>query len=124
MTIEIVGLGNDPGLSTRVNEHLSEALARLSVEPVGAEVRFFDDNGPKGGRATRCAITVRVPRRRAIRTEETAVTPWIAFDGAFKAAERRLTSDRARLRDRRRRPKKYYVAKRLLEGESEEERTA
>lgn len=124
MTIEIIGLGNDPALSARIHEDLSEKLGRLGLEPVSAEVRFFDDNGPKGGRGLRCAITLRVPRRRAYHAEETAVTAWNAFDGASRAVERRLESDRARLRDRRRRPKKYYVAKRLLEPGGEEKRTA
>jgi ribosome-associated translation inhibitor RaiA len=47
-----------------------------------------------------------------------AETPRLAFDGALKAFERRLERYRERDRDSRRRPKKYWVAKRLTEGAS------
>jgi ribosome-associated translation inhibitor RaiA len=124
MTIEIIGLDNDTVLATRVREEIGAKLGRIGAEPKTVEVRFFDDNGPKGGRAMRCAITLRMPRRRAVHAEETAVSARAAFDGAFDAIQRRMESDRQRLCDRRRRPKKYYVAKRLLQAPGAEERSA
>jgi len=39
------------------------------------------------------------------------------FDASFKSLERQLERYRERDRDSRRHPKKYYVAKRLLQGE-------
>ena len=90
--IQISGLRN-PGLRSRISGVLSAALEPVQVKPLAAKVTFFDDNGPKGGRAVRCALTVRVPYRPTVRVEHTAETPRLAFDA------------------------KYYVAKRLLQGE-------
>jgi ribosome-associated translation inhibitor RaiA len=64
----------------------------------------------------RCAVAVRVPYRPLIRVEHVSVTARLAFDGTFAALERQLERYRERNRDIRRRPKKYFVAKRLLAG--------
>ena len=76
----------------------------------GARPSFFDDNGPKGGRAMRCALTVRLPFRPSIRVERSAVTPRLAFDAAFAVLERQLERYRERDRDNKRHPKKYFAA--------------
>ena len=120
MAIEIRGIRKDKGLAARVSARVAAALADLHVAPVSAKVTFFDDNGPKGGLAMRCAISVRVPYRPLIRVEHVAATTWLAFDGAFAALERQLERYRERDRDIKRRPKKYFVAKRLLTGGLEE----
>ncbi len=117
MTIEIKGIRRDPGLRARVQEQVQAALKRLQLKPITAQAAFFDDNGPKGGLAIRCALTARLPYRPAIRVEDTAADPRTAFDGAFAAFERRLRRYRERDRDSRRHPKKYFVAKRLFESE-------
>lgn len=93
---------------------MKQALKLLSVKPVSARVAFIDDNGPKGGRALRCAITVQLPYRSAIRVEHSSTTPRRALDGAVARLERRLERYREIQRERRRYPKKYYAAKRLL----------
>ena len=116
MAIEIKGIAIDAALGTRVTRLVGAALDLVKVKPVTARATFFDDNGPKGGRAIRCALTVRLPYRPSIRVEELAATPRPAFDGALKALERQLERYRERERDSRRRPKKYWVAKRLTEG--------
>lgn len=116
MAMEIWGLSRDPALRGRVARRMSAALARLRVRPVEGRVAFCDENGPKGGVAIRCAVTVRLPYRPAVRVESTAETPRLAFDGALPALERRLARYRIRARDLSRRPKKYYVAKRVLAG--------
>ena len=114
---EIVISGiRDTGLRAVIARRVSAALKILQVKPLAAQVTFFDDNGPKGGRAARCALTLRVPYRPAVRAEQTAVTPRLAFDATFKSFERQLERYRERDRDSRRHPKKYYVAKRLLQG--------
>jgi ribosome-associated translation inhibitor RaiA len=113
--IEISGI-RDSALRAVISKRVSAALKPLQVKPLAAQVTFFDDNGPKGGRAVRCALTVRVPYRPTVRVEHTADTPRLAFDATFKSLERQLERYRERDRESRRHPKKYYVAKRLLEG--------
>jgi ribosome-associated translation inhibitor RaiA len=116
MAIAIRGLGKDRVLSARVSAHVGDAIASLRVAPVSAKVTFFDDNGPRGGVAMRCALDVRVPYRPAIRIERVAATNRLAFDKAFATLGRQLERYRERDRDIKRRPKKYFVAKRLLTG--------
>ena len=115
--IEISGI-RDSALRAMISKREGDALKPLQVTPLAAQVTFFDDNGPKGGRAIRCALTVRVPYRPTVRVEHTAVTPRLAFDATFKSFERQLERYREKDRDSRRHPKKYYVAKRLLEGKA------
>ena len=116
MTVEIKGIKIDTALGTRVKRLVGETLDLLKVQPVTAQATFFDENGPKGGRAIRCALTVRLPYRPSVRVEELAETPRLAFDGALKTLERQLERYRERDRESRRHPKKYWVAKRLGEG--------
>ena len=116
-TIKITGLERDP-LRGRATRLMTEALAKLAVAPVKGQVAFFDDNGPKGGRAMRCALTVRLPFRPSIRVERSAVTPRLAFDAAFAVLERQLERYRERDRDSKRHPKKYFAARRALADET------
>lgn len=116
-TIKITGLERDP-LRGRATRLMTEALAKLAVAPVKGQVAFFDDNGPKGGRAMRCALTVRLPFRPSIRVERSAVTPRLAFDAAFAVLERQLERYRERDRDNKRHPKKYFAARRALTDET------
>jgi len=94
------------------------------VAPISARVTFFDDNGPRGGLGMRCAISVRVPYRPLIRVDHVAITRRLAFDGAFASLERQLERYRQRNRDIKRRPKKYFAAKRLLTAGLEEPATS
>jgi ribosome-associated translation inhibitor RaiA len=66
----------------------------------------------------RCALTVRLPFRPCIRVERSAVTPRLAFDGAFAVLERQLERYRERDRDSKRHPKKYFAARRALADET------
>jgi len=116
-TIKITGLERDP-LRGRATRLMTEALAKLAVAPVKGQVAFFDDNGPKGGRAMRCALTVRLPFRPSVRVERSAVTPRLAFDAAFAVLERQLERYRERDRDSKRHPKKYFAARRALADET------
>src|SRR5713101_344320 len=110
MRIDILGTERDQMLRARVGKLVAEALETLKVAPIRARVTFFDDDGPKGGLALRCAVDLRVPYRPAIHIEHVAATPRLAFDGVMAALERH----RERARENRRHPKKYFVAKRLL----------
>jgi sigma 54 modulation/S30EA-like ribosomal protein len=114
----IRGIDHDTRLRARAARLLQEQFARLGVGPVTGLATFFDDNGPKGGRAMRCALTVRIPYRPSIRVERSAETPRLAFDAAYAVLERRLERYRERDRQSRRHPKKYFAASRLLGGEA------
>ena len=116
MVIDIRGVERDKALRARAVKLIGAALEPITLAPVRAKITFFDDNGPKGGLGMRCAVDVRLPFRPAIRVEQVAETSRLAFDGAFAALERRLERYRDRDRDNKRRPKKYFVAKRLLTG--------
>ena len=120
--IDIQGLPARSALRARVVKQLDGALRSLSVAPVTARVTFVDVNGPKGGIGIRCAVTLRIPRRPALRVEELADTPRRAFDGCFTTVERQLAKYREIRSERPRHPKKYYAAKRLLGtgGEAED----
>ncbi len=113
MKLEIRGVPVDGALRARVTMKLAAAVRALPA-PVTALATFFDDDGPKGGRAVRCALTVRRPGRPDLRIEETTATARRAFEEAVTVLERELARERDRLRESRRRPKKYYVARRLL----------
>ncbi|MBI4591543.1 MAG: HPF/RaiA family ribosome-associated protein [Candidatus Rokubacteria bacterium] len=114
MKIELRGVSLAPRLGARIEKRLGRELGRIHTSPVTALVTFADDNGPKGGRATRCALTVRVPRRPTIRVEDVAETAWLAFDRSFAGLRRRLAAYREWRLERTRYPKKYFAAKRLL----------
>ena len=112
--IDISGV-RDSALRARISSRLGAALEPVQARPLAVQVAFFDDNGPKGGPAVRCALTVRVPYRPSIRVEHSAVSARLAFDASFKSLARQLERYRELDRDQRRHPKKYYAAKRLLE---------
>jgi len=113
--VEISGI-RDSALRAGISSRMGAALGPLQGKPLAARVAFFDDNGPKGGRAIRCALTVQVPYRPSLRVEHTAVTARLAFDASFRSLQRQLERYRELDRDSRRHPKKYYAAKRALEG--------
>jgi ribosome-associated translation inhibitor RaiA len=114
MTIDIRGIAGNSRLQAHARRQMTAALARLPVVPVSAQVFLFDENGPKGGIDIRCTLTVRLPYRPSLRAEHLAQTHRRAFDEALEILERQLERYVERTRQSRRRPKKYYVAKRLL----------
>ena len=114
-TIEFVG-GSAAGraIRARVTAGLAGVLASLPVEATRARVAFADENGPKGGDAIRCAIEVQLPRSPALHVEGMASTPRLAFDAALEKLERALRRTRETARESKRRPKKYYAARRAV----------
>ena len=117
MAIVVEGLG-DTALRRLIRKKLGALRDHLRQPPTAVRVGFTDENGPKGGPSIRCALTIDMARRRALHVEHTATTPRQAFDLAFDALERRALQEIDRTRDRRRRPKKYFLARRLLESEA------
>jgi hypothetical protein len=98
----------------RVIADLKTALATLVVEPTTVRATFTDENGPKGGRAIRCALEVKQPRRPIVHVEAVATTQRLAFDSALAKLERAVARRRATARDAKRHPKKYFAARRAL----------
>ncbi|PYM14731.1 MAG: hypothetical protein DMD81_17055 [Candidatus Rokuibacteriota bacterium] len=115
MTFEIAGLNSRSALRTLITKKITAIFDGHRPEPVAARIGFVDENGPKGGGAAmKCGITIELPRRPTVHVEHRASTERLAFDGALAALEHRLTRERGRMIAGRRRPKKYYLAKRLL----------
>lgn len=112
--IEFRGAEAGPALRARVVAGMADVLAALLLEPTTTRVVFTDENGPKGGEAIRCALEVRLPRRPAVRVEDVASTPRLAFEAGLTKLERRLRRIRESTRESKRRPKKYFVARRML----------
>jgi ribosome-associated translation inhibitor RaiA len=108
----ISGLEGEPMFRARAAKLMAATIAKLAVRPVRSEAVFVDDNGPKGGRAMRCALTVHLPYRPSVRVERSAETARLAFDAAFAVLERQLERYREGDRDNKRHPKKYFAAAR------------
>ena len=93
---------------------MTQVLNRAVVRPATARVSFSDVNGPKGGADIRCALRLDLPGQPPIVADGVATTPRLAFDESYARAVRQLESERTRWQESQRRPKKYYLAKRLL----------
>lgn len=115
--IAIESVNHDAALRALIVRKLETLSGRLRPAPVSVRVAFTDENGPKGGVGIRCALTLELPRRPALHAEDVAETHRVAFDRALASLERRSLRDLEAGRTRRRRPKKYFVAKRLLQGD-------
>ncbi len=112
--VTITGIEPEATFRTRIERLMTSVIERAASQPVRGVVSFFDDNGPKGGPAMRCALTVSIPHRRSIRVERRAETFDFAFKAAFTALERKIEQDSERDRQGRRHPKKYYAARRAM----------
>ena len=111
--LDVRGIPKSTVARTDAVARLRRALSDVSYGAVRARVTFADDNGPKGGRAMRCAVTLALPRRAPIHVAATATSPRLALDGVLAKLERKLGRARGAWRELKRRPKKYYVAARL-----------
>lgn len=118
MSVVIEGLGDDRALRTLISGKITNTLTRLQVVATSIRVQFSDENGTKGGVDLRCSVTIDVPRRPELHADTVAPDARLAFEQAFAAVERQIERARERGRVERRHPKKYYLAKRLLEPEA------
>jgi len=109
---------HEGALTGHIYTRLSETLARIAPPPSVAKVIFADENGPKGGVDTRCTIVFHMPRRRDLSVTELAKTGDLAFDAARAALDMGVTRETSRRRELVRRPKKYFLAKKLLAPEA------
>ena len=101
-------------IRARVAAGLTGVLDGMPVLPTSTRVAFTDENGPKGGEAIRCALEVRLARHPAVYVEDVASTPRLAFEAGLAKLERRLRRIRETARESKRRPKKYFGARRVL----------
>ena len=114
-TTEVIIEGiHDAALAARVHARITETVARVAPTPTVAKVIFADEHGPKRGVDTRCTIVFHMPRRRDLSFTDLGRTGAAAFDAAHTALDTSVTRERARQRQLVRRPKKFYLAKRLL----------
>ena len=116
--IIVEGVHGSRAFVVKVRTRVAEALGRVNPTPTGAKIIFSDENGPKGGPGIRCTIVHDMPKRRDFSVSELGDTYEVAFDAAYAALESSVTRDRKRRRELVRRPKKYFLAKRLLESEN------
>jgi hypothetical protein len=93
---------------------LEKALSRIAMETTTARASFTDVNGPKKGVDIACTLVIALPGRPALPITRRATTARLAFDACYDIAVRRLEDERERRARARRRPRKYYAAKRLL----------
>ena len=114
LALEITGLPVAPSLRSRITRRIRRALVGVQTSPIDVHVRFADVNGPKGGSDVRCAIDVRMPRTASMHAEALAERNLTAFDRSAALIKRRIARRLLRRQESSRRPKKYYVAKRLL----------
>jgi hypothetical protein len=123
-TIVIIEGIDNATLAAHVYRRITETLTRVSPAPVKARVTFADENGPKGGVDTRCTIVFHIPRRRDVSVTELGRGGDTAFDAARTTLELGITREIERRREMYRRPKKYFLAKRLLQSNDGSEETA
>ena len=113
-TVVIIEGIHDAGLASRIYARVTDTLARVSPPPAVAKIILAGEHRPKGGVDTRCTIRFHVPRRRDLTVTELGNRPATAFDAAHAALDLSVTRESERHRELVRRPKKYFLAKRLL----------
>ena len=110
MRIDLSGIARKSGIAEGALARTERLLTAQPFKVTTALVRFTDENGPKGGEAIRCGLTVKVPRRPPVHVEDVDTSARLALDGALAKLERNLTRFKEELRKKRRYPKKYFAA--------------
>ena len=98
MTLVMEGIALDDPLRPFIDTKMAALSRRGRVRPISGRVAFTDENGPKGGIAIRCALTIELPRRPTTHANGLAETPRLAFDAAHEALEQELDRERGRRR--------------------------
>ena len=108
MLTRISGLTDRHQLRADIVKQINGLVARRGAAPRAVRVAFFDDDGPRGGVAIRCALMLTPSRGPILRVEHTARTYSAAFKGALtvltRQLKRRAQRRRRRLRYSRPRP--------------------
>jgi hypothetical protein len=122
MLTRISGVGARGRLRAEIVRRLERLVARRGVAPRAVRVAFFDDDGPRGGVAVRCALTLTPSKGPIIRVEHTARTYSAAFKGALTILARQLKRrvQRRRRRTRYPRPRPAALRRRLTQRRGED----
>jgi len=110
LRVEMTGI---PKSQAQLKTQVAARLDMLPLRATTATLRFVDDNGPKGGRAMRCGLTLKAPGRPPMHVGAVATTCRLAADAVLEKFERRLARVREADRDNRRHPRKYFTASRV-----------
>jgi hypothetical protein len=113
LALEVTGVPIAPSLRSRITRRIRRAIVGVQTSPIHVHVTFADVSGPKGGPDIRCAIDVWIPRTAPLHAEVFAERDITAFDRSAAVITRRIARRLLRRQKSGRRPKKYYVAKRL-----------
>lgn len=113
MLVRIGGLRGRDRLRVEVVKQMRRFMERRAASAPAVRVAFFDDDGPRGGVAIRCAATLTPSRGSSIRVEHTARTHSAAFKGALTVLTRRVKRRVQRQRRRMRHPRPRPVARGL-----------
>lgn len=114
MRVQVLGVERGRRIAGEATGRLRAAVASPPIKVTAAQIRFTDENGPKGGGVIRCAITLQIARRAPVHVEDVALSPRLALDRGLVKLERRLARLREGRRASARHPKKYFVAAREL----------
>lgn len=109
LRVEMTGIPKSEA-SPQLKTQVAARLGRLSLRVPTATLRFVDDNGPKGGRAMRCSLTLKMPGRPPMHVGAVATTRRLAVDAMLDKLERRLARVWEADRDNRQHPLKYFTA--------------
>ena len=105
MLTRISGLRGRDRLRIEVEKQVRTLVERRGGSPRAVRIAFFDDDGPRGGVAIRCALTLTPSRGPSIRVEHTARTHSAAFKEALTVLTRQLKRRVQRQRYRARYPR-------------------
>ena len=111
LRVEMTGIPKSQR-STQLKTQVAARLGMLPLRATTATLRFIDENGPKGGRAMRCSLTLKTPGRPPMHVGAVATTRRLAADAVLEKFERRLAREWEADRDNRRHPRKYFTAAR------------
>ncbi len=99
LNVRCRGVGEAAEIREHVRRRLGFALARFEGRLTSADVVVTDENGPKGGPAIRCDISVRGDRGGEIRASDGAADPLEAVDMAAGRIARAVARALERRRD-------------------------
>jgi putative sigma-54 modulation protein len=104
--IQARNLSVSRSLFEHVRRRFGSALDRLSSRIAHAQVRFEDENGPRGGRDKSCTLVLRLVGGGVVQLRERSDCPFGAVDRLSTRAKAAVTRRIEKLRDRRRERRK------------------
>lgn len=104
MKLDVRGLNLETtaAIDAHVRRRFGFAVDHLSHRVESAMVRLSDENGPKGGEAKSCQITVRLRPRGTVVVRERSVDLYHAVDRATTRLKKAVLRESERRQSRRR----------------------